>query len=1090
MAAISVRFRGKLTTGLLAFLASFLAAGQLCSPALYAQGAGAAIQGTVTDATGAVIPGAAITATNVETNLQRAVTSSSAGLYVIPNLPPGRYRLQITMSGFQTRTLENLELVIGQQLVSNTSLQVGEISQQVTVSGEAPLVNTSTSQVSGLVGERQVKDLPLNGRSFDNLITLNPGTVNTNSVKGGASGSSSLGNQFAVAGRRPGENLFLWNGVEYPGGSGVEAGTPGGVSGQLLGIEAVREFNVMSNIDSAEYGHRAAGQINVVTASGTNSFHGSLFEFLRNSKLDARNFFDGGTIPPFKRNQFGGSGGGPIQKDKTFIFGNYEGFRQRLGLSSVAVVPDQLARTGQLPDAQGIYRPVAGYNPAVAPYFDLWPAPNGQELFLSGRPTGTALSFTNPSNPIREDFGIVRLDHTFSERDTVSSAYTVDDGESVAPGANPFSLLVSTLRTQLLTATETHMFSPSVVNTFTAGYARPKLIFILPTSVQPAGTMPFVPGNPLGQIKIGGGAGVGAASITPAGSGPNTGSFQIETLNNFTYEDQLHITKGIHSITTGLWLERLQWNAFDNAFGQAVFPDLASFLQGKPTTIAFQLKGAVNPWRSWMTAWYVQDAMKLRSNVTLSVGVRHEFTNGYNHKYGLAANFVPDSNGVIITQPKIGKTLFSKNNARWLFGPRAGLAWDPWGNGKTSIRAGVGIAYSLLDSVEWCCRTTNPAYGTFQASNPPFPLQVNPDAPFPPGLNIAQGGGAGGIQADAQTPSVVNYRFEIEQEAGPGMSFRVAYVGSHGYHEVLRADSNLAIPATCSAAQGNCPAGLPDGTKYFPTPTRRRNPALSSLVQLYTSSYNNYHGFQADWTRRFRSGLAFRANYTFAKSLDNASSVTNLQAVGSPSVILDTYDRNRDYGLSAFDMRHRFTFSGTYELPLGSGRALLGGAKGVADKLVGGWQANLITSFQSGFPVSPQLGFNQSRDGDTSNPDRPNLAPGRTLSGIYLRTPQQWFDPTAFALPLAGTYGNAGRNILIGPGLQEVDLSFFKTTRLTEKWNLQFRVEFFNLLNRANFGLPAAVVLTTSGAPASSAGRITSTATTSRQIQFGLKINW
>src|SRR5437016_7738256 len=376
----------------------FLALLAVCSviPALDAQGVGAAIQGTVRDTSGAIIPGAMITAINTETNLRRTGTSNESGLFSIPNLPPGKYRVQVSLSGFQTRVVENIELVVGQEFVLNTTLEVGGLAEQVTVASEIPLVDTSTAQVSGLVAEREVKDLPLNGRSFDNLISLNPVNVNSSAIKQTTSSSTGPGNYFSVAGRRPGENIFLWNGVEYPGGTSAISSTPGGVSGELLGIEAVREFNVVPNMDAAEFGHRAGGQVTIVTQSGTNTFHGSAYEFLRNSALDSRNFFDhqlqptDPRIPPFKRNQFGGSAGAPIQKDKTFVFVNYEGFRQAWDLPKVAIVPDAQARQGFLPcgisglpcgsNAPGTEVRVPGFNPAVAPYFGLWPDPNGPEL--------------------------------------------------------------------------------------------------------------------------------------------------------------------------------------------------------------------------------------------------------------------------------------------------------------------------------------------------------------------------------------------------------------------------------------------------------------------------------------------------------------------------------------------------------------------------------------------------------------------------------------------------------------------------------------------------------------------------------------
>ena len=1082
-------------------LLSALLEGVVClvtlAPAVDAQGT-AEIQGIVTDSTGAVIPGATVTATNIETNLQRTATTGSAGLYVIPNLPPGRYRVQVALSGFQTSLHENINLVVGQQLTLKTVLQLGEITEQMTVTSAAPLVDISTAQVAGLVGERQVKDLPLNGRSFDNLITLNPATVNTTAMKGGASSSTGPGNYFAIAGQRPGHNIFLWNGVEYPGGSNAESSTPGGVSGQLLGIDAVRELNVVPSIDSAEVGHRAGGQISVVTASGTNAFHVSLFEFLRNSALDARNFFDRGTIPPFERNQFGGSAGGPLRKDKTFVFGNYEGFRQQLGLSSVAIVPDAQARQGFLPCNIVTPAPAAcppsgrvnvGVAPGVSPYFNLWPDPNGDELLQNGLPTGTARAFNNPSNPIREDFGTMRVDHTFSNRDSLNGAYTLDDGDSRTPGQNPFSLLDLRQRTQILTLSELHILSPTIVNEFTAGFSRSHYSVLLPVSVQPSGVQSFVSGLPIGQFKIGGGATAGAAALTVAGSGPNTGSNQTEVTNIFTYADQFQISRGIHSVKAGVWFERLQNNEFNLNWGQAIFPTLQSFLQGAPSQLSLQINPALLPWRSWLGAWFVQDSMRLRPSLTLSLGLRHEFTNGWHNEDNAAANLVPGPDGVLLTAPVIGNSLFAKNTQRWLFGPRAGVAWDPFGKGRTSIRAGFGMAHNLLDNIGWCCRSVNPLYSTYVIANPPFPYQQDPAAPFPAGLSVTKGStGGGGIQPDAQPSTAVHYRLEIEQGLGAATSLRLTYTGSHGYHGILRADSNTAVPVICSQERGNCSAALPAGTKYFPAGAPRRNPQLSSIVQFFTSAVSDYNAGSIDLNRRFNGGLAFRTNYTYSKSMDNASSLSSLQAIGNPALVLDPADPMRDYGLSAFDVRHRFSFSGSYELPFGNGRRFLNGVTGVADQMVSGWQVNLISSAQSGFPFTPTLGFNWSRDGNTSTPDRVSLAPGRRLDSIYLGTPEHWVDPTAFVLPAAGTYGNAGRNILIGPRLVTVDLSVFKTTRISDRRNLQFRAEIFNLLNHTNFGIPSPIMLTNTGAPAAAAGVITSTATTSRQIQLGMKL--
>jgi hypothetical protein len=1058
----------------------------LSASVLYAQGVGAAIQGTVRDSTGAVIPGATITVTSTETNLQRTATSNSAGLFSIPDLPPGKYRVQVSHQGFQTRVIENIDLVVGQELALNAALQVGDISQQVTVTSEAPLVDTSTSQVAGLVAERQVKDLPLNGRSFDNLISLNPAMVNSTAIKQTTSSSTGPGNYFSIGGRRPGENIFLWNGVEFPGGSNAISSTPGGVSGQLLGIEAVREFNVVPNLDAAEYGHRAGGQVGIVTQSGSNAFHGSLYEFLRNSALDARDFFDR-TIPPFRRNQFGGSAGGPIQKDKTFIFGNYEGFRQAWTLTKVSVVPDEQARHGRLPDSSGVYQPVTGFNPAVVPYFALWPAPSREIYDTSGLPTGTAYSYGTTPNPVREDFGIVRVDRTLSDKDSFNAAYTIDDGDNVGTGQNPFSLVTNLERAQVLSLGEVHVFSPNIVNNFTAGFSRVWFRYFYSLSISPSGVEPFVAGKPIGQINIGGSQ--GNTSVTPAGSGPNTGHDQLNVDNMFTYQDQVRITKGIHSIAFGAWLERLQSNDLSGSYGQFNFTTLTTFLQGKPSLFQVTQPAPTIPFRVWMGAWFVQDAIKLTSNLTLNLGLRHEFSNGYHANNNKAASFTQGPNGVLLTQPRIGESLFTTNRATRLFGPRAALAWDPFGKGQTSVRAGFGVAYNLLDNVGWCCINVPPLAGASQInSNVPFPFS----SPIVPGVtslaSATPGGGRLGIQGDPHTPTVFSYHFELEQALPGNTSIRVAYIGSRGYHEVLRADANTAFPTICPASP--CPASLPAGTKYFPSPIVRRNPQLGSAGIFFTSGINNYNGFFVDLNHRFRSGFGLRANYTHGRALDNESALTGTQAGGQIGVVMDPEDRRRDYGLAAFDVRNRFSLNGIYELPFGTGKRFLGGVNGLADRLVSGWQLNTIVNLQSGFPFTPVLGFNQSRDGDTNNPDRPNMAPGRTLRGIYLRTPEHWVDATAFALPPAGTFGNAGRDILIGPGLADLDLSMFKTTRLTERTSLQFRAESFNLLNHTNLGLPNLVMLNASGTPSSSAANITTHATNSRQIQFGLKLSW
>lgn len=1042
----------------------------------------ASISGRAVDATGAAFPAASVTVKNLETGATRGVNTDNAGFYRVLSLPVGHYEVKAEKEGFKTEVRSGITLTVGQEAVVNLSLEVGQILQEVTVTAEAPLVNTTTAQTAGLVGEREVKELPLNGRSFDNLITLNAGTVNFTSMQNKTSVTAGFGNWFSVSGRRPDENFFLLNGVEYTSASQATV-TPGGVSGQLLGIDAIREFNVVKDSYSAAYGKRSGAQVSMVTMSGTNQFHGSVFEFLRNSALDARNFFDPGEVPPFKRNNFGFSAGGPIRKDKTFVFGNYEGFRQRLGLSNVAVVPDSNARRGLLPDRNNPGQLInVGLAPGIAPYFALWPEPNGPNLG-----DGTALLFSSPSSSINEDFFTTRLDHNFSESDTLNGVYTFDGGESVNPGVNPLSGSRFNVRNQVLSLQETHVFSPNVVNTFTAGFSRGYFNQDTSPLAEFPASLSSIEGRLVAAIGIAG-SGVGGAATTQAiAAAGTTGNTHLALIarNLFTYGNQLQINRGIHLITTGVWFERIQVNQTKAGSGNgiATFNSLPDFLQGNAARFQAGLQFTPLGWRQLEGAWYIQDAIKVKPNLTLELGLRHEFTDGWNEVAGRASNWIVDPGGVVRTELLIGNSLYTENNSVKLFGPRVGLAGDPFGNGKTSIRAGFGIHYTLQDNLTFCC-TDNPPFNVINdVRNAKFPIHVVPGTPLP-GAQVR----IKGIQTDAETPTVRTYTFKIEQEIDRNLAVSAAYSGSRGVHGMINPNLNTAVPTICSDQLRNCPAGLPDGTKYFPAGSPLRNPVLSPGQVMHSEGDSRYNALLLELTRRFSRGLQLRANYTFAKSMDNGSQLTSANAIGSSSALLDPEDPRKDRGLSSHDLRNRFSFSSSYELPLGKGKSILGGVLGAADKLVSGWQLNTIVSIQSGLAFSPQIGFIQSRNGTPSGSERPNMAAGRTLSGIYLRTPERWYDPTAFALPLAGTYGNVGRNVLTQAGLASVDLSFSKNTNITESLRLQFRAEAFNLFNRTNFGVPNVLTVNRDGSVPGAAGRITYTSTSSRQLQFGLKL--
>ncbi len=443
------------------------------------------LSGRVTDPSGAAVPSVSVTAKDVDTGISRTAMTDRTGLYELFELPVGRYEIHATKDGFAERVRTGILLVAGQAATADLSLQVGGVKQQVEVVDNVPVVNTSTQDISGLVGEEQVKQLPLNGRSYDLLLTLNPGIVNFTSQKTGGTGvsNSTTGNNFAVSGNRPQQNLFLLNGVEFTGAAENNM-QPGGASGQLLGVESVREFNVLRDSYGAEYGKRPGAQVIIVTQSGTNTLHGSVYEFLRNNALDAPNYFDQGGPPPFQRNQFGGALGGPLKKDRSFLFGNYEGLRQHLHQTSAAFVPDLASR--------------AAAAPSVKPLLNLWPTPP------AGAPdfNGIAQVFSSPLQTIREDYGTARFDQTFSPKDTFSSVYTIDDGDDfTATTADPYSADVLTLREQVVSLDETHVFSPALLNVARFGYSRAGYFFTgEPTPGTPAESVPgFISGTPGGR---------------------------------------------------------------------------------------------------------------------------------------------------------------------------------------------------------------------------------------------------------------------------------------------------------------------------------------------------------------------------------------------------------------------------------------------------------------------------------------------------------------------------------------------------------------------------------------------------------------
>jgi len=1030
----------------------------------FAQGE-VSLWGSVSDSSGAAIAGAAVTVTNLEIGSSCALVTDEAGRFNATALTVGHYEVTATKAGFQSDRRSNVALVVGQREEVDLTLQVGDVHQTVEVPSDNGVIQITTEDISGLVGERQVKDLPLNGRSYDQLLTLNPGIVNYTPQRAGGIGTSNsvVGNMFAVSGRRPQENLFLLNGVEFTSASEVN-NTPGGLSGQLLGVDAVREFAVVKDTYGAEYGKRPGAQVNVVTANGTNQLHGSAYEFLRNSALDARNFFDYGDIPHFERNVFGASAGGPIVKDKTFFFLNYEGFRQTLGVSDLTLVPDNASRAKAVPSIQ--------------PLLALWPVANGPELLNSdGTKSGIAEAFSNPIQHIREDFGTSRIDQNFSTDDTLSAVYTADDSDGHSPTSNPISFITARLREQVVSLTETHIFSPSVVNRATFGFSRGAFFFDSGTTVDLPGWIHA--DKPVGALVVGGGTTLnGASQITNGGT--NAGSNLTAVRNLFTGNDQVTITHGRHLLSFGAWIQRLQANdtLVQDQYGQASFTNLQSFLQGTVSTYTFAPNYTPLGWRSLQGAFYAEDTIHLKPSLEIRIGFRAESTNGWNEVAGRASNYAFGTNGTIVTNPVIGSSALSENNAKFLPAPRLGLAWSPFGSKRTVIRGGFGTYYALLDNLSYRLDQNGPFNTVSAAKSIPFST-IAPDAIYKSAKAIPSG-----VQPNLQTPTVESWSLKVEQQIAPNTTVSVGYVGSHGYHEILSVDANLPIGTICPAAP--CPATYPAGLLYYPSGAPLANNSVSNTTHWFSEGISSYHGFEADISQRLTHGLQFRGVYTFSKALDDGDNLNTSVATNSPAFIANPLDPRADYGRASFDIRHAAVINATYDLPFGRSSD----GKAWVRRVFGDWQISGIETLQSGLPFTPQLSYNPSNDGDSRNPVRPSINPnfsGQLING----NPNQYFNPAAFIQPLAGTYGNAGRNILPGPSMFETDISAAKKFVVSERLGIQFRGEIFNLFNRANFNTPNPVVYAAAtGDPSPTAGVITSSATSSRQVQLGLKLTW
>jgi len=1020
------------------------------------------ISGSVKDSSGAVLPGAKITILNQETGISRTLQSDSSGRYSAPSLNLGNYRITTSLEGFQTSVRSGITLTVGREAVVDFQLELGAVTQTVEVTGEAPLVESTTSSLGSLVDDRTIRDLPLNGRSFDQLAFLQPGVIGMGGGTSQGGFSYGSGRRFSVSGSRSDTNSFLLDGTDI---NDQANSTPGGASGNNLGVDTIREYKILTNSFSAEYGRSAGSVTSAVTRSGTNTLHGSIFEFIRNSHLDARNFFDLDTAhptvrsspPPFKRNQFGAVLGGPIQKDRTFFFGGYEGLRQGLGTTLISTVPTQDARTGKLPG--GVTVPVS---PAIVPYLAIFPIPNGRDFG-----DGTAQFIYSPTNVVNEDNFMVRVDHQVNQKHSLFGRYSFDNDSVHAPDTNYGFATVNSGRRQYSTVQLNSILSPELLNNFRFAYNRTfQFTDDLPVIAIPE-SLSFIPGLPIGTINVGGPAIGTGTSRTLTATGTAYSVPRLYGYNLFEWGDDVSIIHGKHAVKTGAVIRRMRDNTSQNTGlkGQYTFPTFNAFLAGQPSNLqAVQVgQNAYRGFRQTMMGAYVQDDVTVDSRLTLNLGLRWEAVTDPTEVNGKISNLVSPT----APQTALLDTFFhiGKRN----FEPRVGFAWRLDDSGKTVLRAGSGIFHNHILPYVYALNVAKipPYYTLSSVNNPLFPngyQQLGTSAAKPQVFTIAP---------DVKELAKYQYNVSIERQLARNMVFELSYVGSKSNH-IMRFSEQNYFPYTL----------LPDGSKFYPVSANRRNPNFADIHWMTSDANALYNGVTVTMKRRSSSGLQYQAFYTFSKAMDTISGTAGGDTQRDGSFSLDPDNPRRDWGRSDFNATNNFVFSVTYPLPQGFNSKPM-------QVLFGGWIVNGLGTFTSGQPLTPRLAVNQSRDGDAQIVDRPDLKPGQSNNPV-LGNPSRWYDPTVFSMPLAGTYGNLGRNTITGPGFAGVDASLEKSFAIREGAEAVFRAEVFNLLNHGNLGLPNTTALTAAGVPNASAGVITQTVfgSNGRQIQFGLKINF
>lgn len=1108
-------------------------AGIVFSAALRAQVAGGTLSGTVTDPTGRAIAQAQVVIKNVATGVEKTVTSNTDGFYTAVNLLPGEYQVTVSASGFNTEIKHGITMTVGAQQTLDLALHVGSVANRVEVTTEAPAVQVTTSDISATVNATTVRELPLNGRSWTDLAALQPGvdTIQTQPsfATGADRGNRGFGQQLTISGARPQQNNYRLDGVSL---NDYANGAPGSVLGGNLGVDAIQEFSVLTSNYSAEYGKTSGGVVNAVTRSGTNSFHGSAYEFLRNSALDAKNFFEAADTAkaPFRRNQFGGAIGGPIFKNHTFFFADYEGIRQAKGIANVDFVPSPAARQGNLQSG-----PVT-VDPAVQKYLALYPIPNC---------TGADVCqfIFNGNQVVNENFVTTRIDHKFSERDSLFGTYLFDRTPYNSPDSFGNVGLNTLSSRQIVAVEETHSFTPTFVNAVRFGYNHEHV----DNDASVAALNAAAKDTSLGAFVGRDAAFVNVTGLSPMSGGVGGLPTYLYRWNSFQGYDDAFLTRGTHTIKFGAAFERmlLQVTALTDPNGIWFFNDLGSFLTNAPTKFQGGIASSLTPrdLRQNIFGAYIQDDWRMRPYLTMNLGLRYEMSTVPTEIHGKLANLrnLPDA------VPHLGDPFFNNPTTR-NFEPRVGFAWDPLHNGRMAVRGGAGLFDVLPLPYQFVLLTTQAApffqytalkVGDSSLAAPlTFPF-VNPADITANKLRSTY------VEPDPKRNYVMQWNLNVQYQLTNNWAAMVAYVGSRGVHQPFRVDeADLVIPTKTSAGYlwpqvdvlgnifvpGVCNQTDPNGSDPAQcAPPNPINPNFGSVRGMFYQGRSYFNAMELQLARRLSHGFQLQGTFTWGKSVDTSSATVAGDAFGNSISSLNWFDMRLTRGLSDFNVGRTLVLNGTWEVP--SIKSWSGPARWIAD----GWELGTIFTVSDGVPFTPTWGTGGDPANTLSSDDFafPNRLGGSGCSsltnsgnpGNYIKT-QCFVVPTApnmafwnancdpappslggpvdpASLQCFNLRGNAGRNILVGPGITSLDFSVFKNNhirRISENFNVQFRVEIFNILNHPNFAPPGpgdgntdifdatgTSLAPSASNPGGTAGALLRTTVPERQIQFAVK---